>query len=220
MNLCKCGCGSEISDKKSFVSGHNSRSGKRKPTVEKKCVQCKSVFSGTELSMKNRVYCSSACRDNFRRENTGPAHPRYTSFEVECSICGNKFFTQPARFKKAQVYCSMECGQKGRVRKISNVRMKSATLGKNAARRRDDFKCRICSFDFVTAVHHIIPKNSGGTDDITNLITLCPNHHYMAHANLYTNEYLLSLIPVYDFDLDLKKPIKPAKQPNRVNFRS
>lgn len=218
MNSCKCGCGAEISDKKTFVSGHNGR-GKRKPVVEKECLQCKKMFNGTELFMKNRVYCSNACRDNFRRINTGSANPSYTSFEMECSICGNKFITQPARIKKHQVYCSMECGREGRRRKISNTRRKSITLGKNAARRRDDFKCRICAFDFVTAVHHIIPKNSGGTDDLANLITLCPNHHYMAHANLYEPEYLLSLIPAYDFEIDLTKPNKPAKQNNRVNFR-
>jgi len=219
MNLCKCGCGAKISDKKTFVSGHN-RFGMRKPVVEKECLQCKKMFSGTKLFMERRVYCSNTCRDNFRKENTGASNPSYTSFEMKCSICNKSFITQPARLKNHQVYCSMECGREGRKRKISNSRRKSISLGKNAARRRDDFKCRICSFDFVTAVHHIIPKSSGGNDDISNLITLCPNHHYMAHANLYEKEYLFSLIPTYDFDLDITKPIKPSKQTNRVNFRS
>jgi hypothetical protein len=32
------------------------------------------------------------------------------------------------------------------------------------------------------AVHHVIPVMAGGSDDESNLVILCPNHHAMAHC--------------------------------------
>lgn len=41
-----------------------------------------------------------------------------------------------------------------------------------------------CGFDDVLEIHHLVPKKSGGTDDLSNLIILCPNHHAMLHHGL------------------------------------
>lgn len=48
----------------------------------------------------------------------------------------------------------------------------------------------LCGFDVVTNVHHIVRKKDGGSNDLTNLVTLCPNHHHMVHAGMVTNEVL------------------------------
>lgn len=40
--------------------------------------------------------------------------------------------------------------------------------------------CAICAFP-ITHVHHILPRAYGGSDEATNLITLCPNHHAAMH---------------------------------------
>jgi 5-methylcytosine-specific restriction endonuclease McrA len=81
-------------------------------------------------------------------------------------------------------YCSKECGKEAFRKKIAKVKRTNNRRGKQAARIRDGGKCVICGFSHATAVHHIIPKRSGGTDRVENLVTLCPNHHYMVHANL------------------------------------
>ena len=37
-----------------------------------------------------------------------------------------------------------------------------------------------CNFDEVLEIHHIIPRSKGGSNDVSNLIILCPNHHSLA----------------------------------------
>ena len=88
--------------------------------------------------------------------------------------------------------------------------------GKAAARARDGHKCCLCDFDVVTAVHHIVARKDGGTNDLDNLITLCPNHHYMAHAGLICPEHMKQLVKDKARCVD---PEVPLKNPVRVNFR-
>jgi len=45
-------------------------------------------------------------------------------------------------------------------------------------------KCAVCSFDEVVEVHHIKPRRIGGSDELENLILLCPNHHALADRGL------------------------------------
>jgi len=45
-------------------------------------------------------------------------------------------------------------------------------------------KCAICGFSDVVQIHHIKPRSVGGTDNISNLIVLCPNHHALHHLGL------------------------------------
>ena len=42
--------------------------------------------------------------------------------------------------------------------------------------------CCICGFLHKVQVHHIVPKYKGGTDDIDNAISLCPNCHDEVHG--------------------------------------
>lgn len=45
-------------------------------------------------------------------------------------------------------------------------------------------KCVVCGFSEIIEVHHIIPRRSGGSDDVNNLIVLCPNHHALAERGM------------------------------------
>jgi len=44
-------------------------------------------------------------------------------------------------------------------------------------------KCALCKWKENIMIHHIIHKKLGGTDDIDNLVGLCPNHHAKIHFN-------------------------------------
>ena len=50
---------------------------------------------------------------------------------------------------------------------------------------RDDGKCRDCGVEYeVMHVHHIVPRKAGGTDDESNLVTLCTSCHTIEHAKM------------------------------------
>lgn len=59
---------------------------------------------------------------------------------------------------------------------------------------RDESKCKVCGFEIVVEVHHIKPRRDGGSDDLSNLITLCPNHHTLADRNIISADELRQLI--------------------------
>lgn len=41
--------------------------------------------------------------------------------------------------------------------------------------------CKICNYQ-ISDINHIIPKKFGGTDEMGNLVNLCPNHHRAFHV--------------------------------------
>ena len=41
--------------------------------------------------------------------------------------------------------------------------------------------CVVCGEDKVIHQHHFVPKSLGGGDEETNMLTLCPTHHYLLH---------------------------------------
>ena len=54
--------------------------------------------------------------------------------------------------------------------------------------------CEVCGWKEATRdLHHIIPISEGGSNDDTNLVTLCPNHHRCAHNNLVSQEQLKAI---------------------------
>ena len=77
----------------------------------------------------------------------------------------------------------------------------------NPARKRDVYEhyknkrelvrtlgdaCEVCGWRYplpsghlklsLCQAHHVIPVAAGGTDDVANLVLLCPNHHATVHA--------------------------------------
>ncbi|HEY5945219.1 MAG TPA: DUF222 domain-containing protein, partial [Kofleriaceae bacterium] len=51
-------------------------------------------------------------------------------------------------------------------------------------KRRDHGRCRApaCRSSFNLDLHHIVPREQGGTNDVENLLTLCEGHHLAHHA--------------------------------------
>jgi 5-methylcytosine-specific restriction endonuclease McrA len=198
--LCACGCGEFVKPERRphiFIPGHNGRGRWRKPRFQFTCNQCGKVSEGTAAKVRNRSYCSNECRDAFRRERIGTAHPHYKRVEQICQNCGKPFVVIPSRLRRGTVYCSMECGHRGRSRKLAGKPRprKGPQAGIHAAKKRDDFACRICGFNTVVHGHHIAPRRAGGSNNIENIITLCPNHHAMVHARLLTTADLRAAMP-------------------------
>lgn len=47
------------------------------------------------------------------------------------------------------------------------------------ALQRDNHRCQVCGKDYSGQVHHVIPRSQGGTDDLSNLMTLCGKCHML-----------------------------------------
>lgn len=187
--FCECGCGGKPNNGKRFISGHNGR-GKRKKYAKHKCENCQGAFE-TMPHIKSRKFCSIGCRDAYRKKLTGSKNPMYNRAEMPCKNCGKPMQVTLAYLSGKKVgYCSKECGKEGFRKKLAMVKRVKNRRGKQAARIRDGSKCVLCGFHHVTAVHHITAKKNGGSDCIENLVTLCPNHHYMVHANMISREEL------------------------------
>jgi hypothetical protein len=52
---------------------------------------------------------------------------------------------------------------------------------KQACLVRDEFKCRVCGAKSSLQCHHIKPRSKGGTDKLSNLMTLCKDCHDRHH---------------------------------------
>lgn len=214
---CECGCGEVPNTGKRFVSGHNGR-GKRKTPNSHCCEQCGVTFE-TRPYIKARKYCSSACRDDFRKARTGLQHPLYNRQEIPCKTCGALVLVTPSMLKKNRnCFCSPACAkQNHKIALTGKPKQNVPRSGKMAARVRDGGKCVLCGFSHATAVHHIIARQKGGTNELENLVTLCPNHHYMAHAGLIPLETLnLHALP---FSFPNGIPVITKQATTSVNFR-
>jgi ATP-dependent DNA helicase RecQ len=52
---------------------------------------------------------------------------------------------------------------------------------------RDEYKCVSCSAKVKSRdadVHHLLPRSMGGSDEVSNLVTLCYGCHAAHHPNL------------------------------------
>lgn len=88
---------------------------------------------------------------------------------------------------------------------------KEATVAK--AKERDGYRCRVCGFEHALHGHHIVPVRLGGEHDLSNIITLCPNHHALAHAGLLTAAQMREC-------LDAPPAFRPlTKAASAINFR-
>ena len=55
---------------------------------------------------------------------------------------------------------------------------------KQAARARDGYKCQCCGKkNCRLEVHHLLPRNRGGSDKLANLIILCTDCPHLAHSS-------------------------------------
>ena len=92
-----------------------------------------------------------------------------------CSWCGVDFSTS----KSYQKYCSRECSREKHLKECRKVENKTTPYMKLRFKvlERDGFRCTYCGAipdDGVTLeVDHVIPRASGGTNVVSNLITAC-----------------------------------------------
>ena len=115
-------------------------------------------------------------------------------YEYICEKCGKVFKHKKIRNGR-HIHCD-DCKQKRphiKEKTDSLLDLSKRTVCKILKRAKQ--KCAICGWDESTCdVHHIVEKKNGGTDNIDNLIIVCPNCHRVIHSNKkYSIEFLNSL---------------------------
>ncbi len=138
-------------------------------------------------------YCSKSCANGANHAVAQERRNRpVPSTTKKCFRCGKEFQVFPYRQKTAK-YCSQECHYEHRRAMMEGKHAHPRLKVRPTAFRHLPRICAICGFDVVVSVHHIVPKSEGGSDDIDNLIVLCPNHHAMADRDLISRERLSQL---------------------------
>ena len=199
--LCACGCGEEVriarypSQQRRFINGHqhkgknngNWRGGK----ADVVCPVCGDTFKAW-LS-QNPVTCGKdTCYRMWQRLTTSARGQN--KVVVQCDHCGRDLRRFPSQVNEHN-FCNRFCHSQHHSALISGVnngRWKGGrvTYLQRQTKIRDGYRCVVCGFDLVTEVHHVTPKSEGGGDDFGNLLTLCPNHHRMAHVGIIDLESL------------------------------
>lgn len=189
--LCACGCGryrkkyGPSGQVYEYVSGHNDNwKSSRRPLAT--CAVCGKKYKS--VSSRSKI-CSLKCRTQWLTINPPNERKR---IPIPCAACGKVVYRAPYQLKAKGIApsCSKQCRYIIVANKLSGPRSDVKRL----ALRRDNMQCALCGFDIVVHVHHILPKHKGGKDSLDNLITLCPNHHAMAHRNYIDSEVLLRAV--------------------------
>lgn len=174
-----------------------------------KCKQCGKVFYRKPSERKlNNNFCSRLCANQAQSRTLQdmPKLRMVQGVEKKCQNCGNTFFVKPHRSANAK-YCSRACfyatrygtasGKTGKSEKGSRNGNFKGTNNRTTARlnaaKYFGNKCMICGWDEIVDVHHIIPRRHNGSNNLDNLIVLCPNHHRMADLGRIATDELLKI---------------------------
>jgi hypothetical protein len=150
--------------------------------ILKTCKQCNITFEADsrEINRGNAKYCSLSCAAKNQRKNA-------KLYEKTCLGCNNIF---KAKYSEAK-YCSQSCKLKVYRRLQKSKEASIATF----YRILTDTPCEICGWNETNRdLHHIIPVSQGGKTTLDNIVSLCPNHHRMAHKDMLSREELLTAI--------------------------
>lgn len=109
-----------------------------------------------------------------------------------CDKCGNIFETKNYIRNSKKKHCL-------RCKRVVKKEILDAKTIKDFSKRtitkimkRANIYCSLCSWNEASCdIHHIIQKKDGGSDNMDNLIVLCPNCHRKAHFNLIEVERML-----------------------------
>ena len=139
----------------------------RKPNTI--CFVCSKPIYRRPSQLSSNVYCSLACSGINQRS------------QKQCIIC-KKIYTGQ------KITCSRSCSniKRGREGYKTQPIRDNAKRSLKLKKLLEGDKCIICNYNKydVLVVHHIKPRCKGGTDEVSNLLLICPNCHGEIHQGL------------------------------------
>lgn len=122
-----------------------------------------------------------------------------------CAYCGGEI---PSSRRSNAKYCSEKCARLVQARAQMNSitsRANKINLVAHSIYHAYGHKCALCGWQATpdeiavnghiqyahgNQIHHITPIRDGGTEEYTNVILLCPNHHKQADFGIISREEL------------------------------
>jgi len=177
---CKREFSSYVSEERKYCSPKCRGIGRR--VKKPPCIVC---GSSLPLRKGNKKYCSLKCRT---KDWTGKKKPHTWNIEKrECKFCG-KAFTVGGRYAdkihKDALFCSNECSSKSQRITIDEFWVNGGkTSSKNWEEyrekilKRDGYKCVFCGISRNLQIHHMLPREYGGSHTKGNLVACCRHCH-------------------------------------------
>ena len=148
-----------------------------------KCFVCELPLYRRPKELKNsngKAFCSRLCYGKHY-------HPGKTRLDKICEYCNSTYNAKTIE----QRFCSHSCVNSSRKGikydglNIKNKALKSKRLKFLLVKDRNPL-CENCSNDNynILEVHHIIERCKGGTDELSNLLLLCPDCHSTIHLGV------------------------------------
>lgn len=140
------------------------------------CKRCGKTFLYNK-SKPHRIFCTEYCRNEYYRENYRKKTPSEEEADVENAV--RDIYKRVRRF--------LESGE-FRYQSDSFSLTDFTEKLKEEILSRDQHKCFVCSaVDTQLEVHHIVKRRLGGSNDSSNLVTLCTKCHRA--IDTYDEEY-------------------------------
>ena len=174
------------------------------------CPMCgKSFYRKPSERRNGSNYCSRLCSNQAHSQilTAMPVEMRQSPGVSKCcEHCGAQFYAKPHLATKRR-FCSKSCAwlhrfgesEKGNLADVSGQNNPNFRGTNNRVTARLNAikyfggACMICGWDVIVDVHHIRPRRHNGTNDLDNLIVLCPNHHRMADKKLISADELTAV---------------------------
>lgn len=143
---------------------------------EKTCTSCQRSFLP---GRQHQIICSGC-----KRTKTASAPETRC-----CRQCSSQFVALP---KQSKLFCSKHCAKR-----YYNHRRNTRTTGSKWFRLRPP--CELCGFVVHTDNAHIVPSAVFGPLTRPNILSLCPNHHYLFDHDKLNESELVKLGTVLAF---------------------
>jgi len=162
-------------------------------------VQCKNCGTAFDPKWIRQKFCCQSCSaiyNNKRRVVSddqkmkvrtallGRERPALRTRKPKpCQECGLEFLPDRPRRR----FCSHDCWLKARGAS-DRKQISYRTFRKIIKRAFPDWKCPFCDWKATYDVHHI---NGRSSNDISDLVMICPNHHSAVHHGLMSKDKLI-----------------------------
>lgn len=154
------------------------------------------LYCGKELSNNRGKFCCRSCAatyNNLSRKTTTKGKQKM----CKCIVCGEQFLVS-IHIGKNKFKCD-KCKKHNRPhsKNVNSILdCSKRTVGKIL--KRAGVGCSICGWNESTCdIHHIIPREDGGSNDNSNLIIICPNCHRICHT---TSKYDIKFLQGLSID--------------------